>query len=235
MSQKRTLKNLTNYNFKLSDQKLLQKLLYTLGENDRAEMMSKAALHEFGSIQATLKQSSENLKRIQGFTPVVIRHLKTVYSLLREIIRPEGYPLKPRRQFKDLSYFLLTAPKFDGESLRLLFFDENQGILRDTIFKKGSGNQVKFYFREIVREILAAGVSRCVLIHHKIGSYPGPNSIDLERYKNLNNGLAALDLKLVDFLIIAENTIFSLVDMKLYPSLPHSFSSKKKRLNHKHK
>lgn len=230
MSQRRAPNGLLDYQFKLSDQRLLQELLYTLGVNDGAEKMSKAALHEFGSIQATLKQSSENLKRINGFSPRVIRHLKTVYSLLREIIKPEGYPLTPKRQFKDLSYFLLTAPKFDGESLRLLFLDENQGILRDTLYKKGSGNQVKFYFREIVREILRAGVSRCVFIHHKVGSCPGPTPLDLERYKDLNNGLTALDLELVDFLLISENAIFSLADMKLYPSLPRSRSSKEKLL-----
>ena len=230
MSPRRASKGLKDYHFKLSDQKLLQELLYTVGVNNEAEKMSKAALHEFGSIQATLKQPSENLKKIKGFNSGVIRHLKTVYSLLREIIKPEGYPLEPKRQFKDLSYFLLTAPKFDGESLRLLFLDENQGILRDTIYKKGSGNHVKYYFREIVKEILAAGVSRCVLIHHKLGSSPGPTPTDLERYNNLNNGLAALDLKLVDFLLISENAIFSLADKKLYPALPYLHSSSEKAI-----
>jgi DNA repair protein RadC len=201
----------------LTDQELLKELLRALGVRGEVDLISEAAIHEFGSIQATLRQASEDLKKIKGFTPTVIKRLKTIYSLFREINKPEGYPLQPTRRFEDLSYFMFTTPKFDGESVRLLFLDENQGILKDYIYKKGSGNQVKFYFREIVKEVLKTGISSLVLIHHKIGASPNPSLIDLERFKEFNNGFKALDMKLVDYLLISENALFSFKDKKVYP------------------
>jgi len=202
----------------LTDQELLKELLHALGVRWELDLISETAIHEFGSIQATLRQGSEDLKKIKGFTPTVIKNLKTIYSLFREINKPEGYPLELTRRFEDLSYFMFTTPKFDGESVRLLFLDENQGILKDYIYKKGSGNQVKFYLREIVREVLKAGISNVVLIHHKISTSPAPSPTDFERFKEFSAGFKVLDLKLVDYLLISENALFSFKDKKIYPS-----------------
>jgi DNA repair protein RadC len=202
---------------KLSDKELLKELLYILRVRGDIDSISEAAIGEFGNVSAVLRQSHSELKRIKGFTPTVIKRLKTIYSLFREMIKPDAYPAESTRNFENLSYFILTAPKFDGESLRLLFLDENHVILKDFIYKKGFGNQVTFYFREIVKEVLKAGVSSIVLIHHKISSSPEPSQQDKKRFAELQVGFKGLDIKLVDYLIIAENAAFSFKDKKLYP------------------
>lgn len=205
------------FRLKLSDKELLKELLFILRVRGDIDAISESAINEFGNISATLRQSHSDLKKIKGFTPTVIKRIKTIYSLFREIIKPDSYLSKPAQKFEDLSYFMLTAPRLDGESLRLLFLDEDHGILKDFIYKKGSGNQVKFYFREIVKEILSVGISSIVLIHHKIGSSPQPSPKDRERFIEFNAGFRGLDIKLVDYLIITENAIFSFHNNKLLP------------------
>lgn len=203
----------------ISDKDLLKELLHVLRVKGNIDEISQAAINEFGSFRATLSQRSEDLRKIKEFTPHVIKRLKIVYSLFREIIKPEDYPDNPPT-FESLAYFLHTSPKYDGECIRLLFLDENLTILKDFIYKKGSGNHVKFYFREIVKEVLHFGISYIVLIHHKIGHSLMPTHTDRERYGEFLEGFKALDINMVDYLIISENSLFSFKNNKLYSSKP---------------
>lgn len=206
-----------SFHLKFSDKELLKELLYILRVRGDIDSIAEAAIGEFGNVSAVLRQSRSELKKIKGFTPTVIKRIKTIYSLFREMIKPDSYPAEPAQNFENLSYFMLTAPKFDGESLRLLFLDEDHVILKDFIYKKGFGNEVTFYFREIVKEVLKVGVSSIVLIHHKISSSPKPSQQDKKRFAELQVGFKGLDIKLVDYLIISENAAFSFKNSKLYP------------------
>jgi DNA repair protein RadC len=204
---------------KLSDKELLKELLYTLRVKGDVDTISESAIHEFGNISAVLRQSHQDLMKIKGFTPTTIKRLKLIYSLFREIIKPDSYPAKAPQTFQDLSYFMLTVPRFDGESLRLLFLDENHTILKDHIYKKGFGNQVTFYFREVAKEVLKFGISNIVLIHHKLGSTSKPSSQEKVKVKGLEAGFKGLDITLVDYLIATENSLFSFKNNRVYPSL----------------
>jgi len=206
-----------NMQLKQSDKDMLKELLYILKVRGNLDVMSESAIKEFGSLHGTLIQSSEDLKRIKVFTPNVIRKLKTIYAVFKEIIKPENYD--PGTQtYEGLSYFIHTAPNYDGDCIRLLFLDENFQILRDYIYKKGSGNRVKFYFREIVQEVLRTGVSKLVIIHHKLEICCTPSSTDLNRFKAFLSGFKALDIQMVDFLIISKKALFSFMQNKLYTS-----------------
>ena len=206
------------YRLKLSDKELLKELLYTLRVKGDIDTISESAIHEFGNISALLRQSHQDLKKIKGVTPTTIKRLKLIYSLCKEIIKPASYSAKAPQTFEDLAYFMLTAPRFDGESLRLLFLDEDHLILKDSIYKKGFGNQVTFYFREVAKEVLKSGDSNIVFIHHKLGSTSKPSPQDKVKAKELDAGFKGLDIKLVDYLIITEKSIFSFKNNKIYPS-----------------
>lgn len=205
------------YCLKLSDKELLKELLFILKIKGDINSISDSALHEFGSISGVLRQSYQDLKKIKGLTPATIKRLKIIYSLCREIIKPDAYSANAPQTFEDLSYFMLTAPQFDGESLRLLFLDENHVILKDYIYKKGFGNQVIVYFREIAKEALKFGITSLVFIHHKLGASPIPSSHDKAKVKEFEMGFKKLDINLVDYLIITENSIFSFKNNAIYP------------------
>lgn len=197
------------YRFKLSDKELLRELLHILKVNGDIDHISKQAIKEFGGIRGVFEGRIEELKKINGFTPTVIKRLKTISSLFKEIIKTETYTRASSQNMNDLSYFKHTSPKVNGDCLRLLFLDENHTILRDFIFKVGSGSHLTFYFREIVSEVLNAGVSNLVLIHHKISASAQPLKEDTKRYQEIRTGFKALDINLVDYLIIAQDKIYS--------------------------
>jgi DNA repair protein RadC len=200
---------------KLSDKELLKSLLHVIRVKGDIDAISQSAIQEFGGFRETLAQGSEDLKKIKGFTPTIIKHLKVIYSLYRELMKPETYPTDIQ-SFGTLSYYFHTSPKLDGECLRMLFLDENQNLLKDFIFKKGSGNHVKFYFREIVKEVLRVGVNNLVIIHHKMGIDCQPDLIEKKRYRDYLAGFEALAITLHDYLIICNNSIFSFDNNKLY-------------------
>jgi DNA repair protein RadC len=202
--------------FKLTDKELLKELLILLKVEGDLDSMSEAALDEFGTLRELFAQTPTDLKRINGFTTTVIKQLKTIYSLFREIIKPPDFALHPLRTYEDLSYFIHTAPKWGAECLRLLYLDADYHILKDFIYKKGSGGHVQFYLREIVSEILRVGVSHIVIIHHKIESCSQPSPPDQHRYKEFMVGFKALDLNLVDYLMIWDHNLYSFHEKKLY-------------------
>lgn len=197
------------FHLKLSDKELFKELLFILKARGDIDAISTSTLKEFGDIQTILRQSQNDLQKIKGLTPTLIKRIKIIYSLFREIIKPDAYVAKAPKKFEDFLYFMLTAPRFDGQSLRLLYLDEDYVILKDFIYKKGSGNQVKFYFREIVKEILNTSVSNIVFIHHKTNASARPSLEDQEKYKEFCVAFKNLDINLVDYLIINENSVFS--------------------------
>jgi DNA repair protein RadC len=200
---------------KLSDKDLLKELLHILRVKGDLDAISHLAIKEFGSLRSILAQRSEDLKRIKAFTPDIIKRLKIIYSLLRELIKPEIYP-PDVPTFATLAYFLHTAPHYAGECIRLLLLDENHTILKDFIYKIGSGHHVKFYFREIVKEVLHNGVANLVIIHHKISHSLNPTSIDRNRYYEYSKGFESLEINLIDYLIVAGNSLYSLKNNQLY-------------------
>lgn len=201
----------------LSDKEILKDLLFILGVRGNVDQIAHEALQAFGNVSAVLRQNPTDLKKIKGLTPTIIKRLKTIYSLFREIIKPHSYPAKEAHTFEDLSYFMLTAPKFDSDALRLLFLDEHHIILKDFIYKKGFGNQLKVYFREIAKEVLQIGFSNIVFIHHKIGSSPLPSPHDKDRFKELSVGFKKLDIQMVDYLVVTQEAVFSFHSNRVYP------------------
>ncbi|MBX9805019.1 MAG: hypothetical protein K2Y18_04600 [Alphaproteobacteria bacterium] len=197
------------YRLNLSDQELLKQLLLTLRIKGDVEVISLSAIQTFGSLLEVLRQNPTDLKKIKGLTPSTIHRLKVIYSVFREIIKPDVYPTNTDDPFEGLSFFRLTAPQFDGEAIRLLYLNEDHGILKDFIYKKGSGNHVQFYARELVKEILGAGISNVVLIHHKEGSVK-PSPKDKAQFVAFGTSLKTLDIKLVDYLIMTKDAAFSL-------------------------
>lgn len=202
---------------KLSDKELLKELLFIIKAKGDIDAISESAIREFGSISRVLRQKPDDLKKIKGLKPLTIKHLKVIYSLCREIIKPDSYRMNAPQTFEDLSYFMLTAPQLDGESLRLLFLDENHVILKDYIYKKGFGNQVIVYFREIAKEVLKFGITNIVLIHHKLGASSIPSPQDKIKVKEFEMKFKKLDIYLLDYLIITENSIFSFKNNRIYP------------------
>ncbi|MBM3468632.1 MAG: hypothetical protein FJX71_04290, partial [Alphaproteobacteria bacterium] len=199
---------------------LLEELFYILKIKGDIKAIATAALREFGTFRSVLSQKSSNLRKIEGLTANNIKRLNTLYSLFKEFIRPDSYLTHTNPKYEDLSYFILTSPKFDGETLRLLFLDESKRIINDLIIKKGFGNHVKLYHREIAKEVLKAGISNIVLIHHKLISSPTPSLQDKKSFTELQMGLKGLDIKLVDYLIISQNTAFSFIHNKLFAATP---------------
>lgn len=195
--------------FKLDDKDLLKELLILLNVRDHPDEICEEALREFGTLRNVLGQNADDLKRISGFSPPLIKKLKTIYSIFREVMKPEAFPSHLSRPYQDLTYFIHTAPKWDGECLRLVYLNENNQILKDFIYKKGAGTHVQFYLREIVKEVLKAGIAHLAIIHHKMSGPPEPSQIDHHRFKEFKTGLKALDITLVDYLIITDNQVSS--------------------------
>ena len=82
---------------------------------------------------------------------------------------------------------------------------------------KGFGNQIVVYFREIVKEVLKFGITNIVLIHHKLGTSSTPSPQEKIKVKEFEIRFKKLDIYLLDYLIITENSIFSFKNNRVYP------------------
>jgi len=118
----------------------------------------------------------------------------------------------------------LFAEKDDIEIVYCLFLDtRNRMLAIDKIFT-GSISSAVIYPREIVKRVIALRANAVIMAHNHPSGVPEPSLDDKSITKKLFMALGAIDVKLLDHIIIG-NGYHSLADEGLIASLTNEFNA----------
>jgi DNA repair protein RadC len=98
---------------------------------------------------------------------------------------------------------------FGRESLAILFLNHQGGIAHLYQRTDGQSSLVGLNARHIVHEALTRQHERFILVHNHPSGDPAPSPADIDATRRLCRIAAALDLELVDHLILAPARYFS--------------------------
>ena len=99
--------------------------------------------------------------------------------------------------------------EFAAESLAIVFLDHHGGIAHLYQRTDGHCSMVQLNARHIVHEALTRQHERFILVHNHPSGDPAPSPADIDATRRLCRIASALDLELVDHLILTPARYFS--------------------------
>ncbi len=195
----------------LDDTDMLEVLLFLSGAQDEARAVAERLVDRFGSLGAALSATTFQLRTVEGVSETAVSMLKATQATLRRVLRePLDEPINIG-SWKALVAYLGVDMRYERvETLRLLFLDRKNNLIRDETMHRGTVDHTPLYPREVARRSLELQASALILAHNHPSGDPTPSASDIETTKQVRAALAVLGVTLHDHIIVAARGVKSL-------------------------
>ncbi len=195
----------------LDDVDMLEVLLFLSGCRDDARQLAARLVDRFGSLGGVLGATTLQLRALDGVSETAISMLKATQAALRRVLRgPLEEPITIG-SWKALTDYLGVDMRYERvETLRLLFLDRKNHLIRDETMHRGTVDHTPLYPREVARRALELQASALIMAHNHPSGDPTPSAADIETTKQVQSALAILGVTLHDHLILAQRGLQSL-------------------------
>ena len=187
-------------------------LMRLLAAGQSPPRLADRLIDERGSLGSVLSTSDERLRQLGADANGI-----AMLGLIRETIsavlergstqRPvisSGHDIADA-MFSEMAW--LTV-----EQVRAAFLDTARRLIRIEVMGSGSVKQAHLYPREVARRSLELSAAAVVLVHNHPSGDPQPSAHDLAITRRLIQALEAIDVQLLDHLIVARSGHVSLRD-----------------------
>ncbi len=198
------------------DYELIELLLFGVIPRGDVKSLAKCLLQECGSLSAVLQADVERLKSISGVGEATIAALKAVHEAACRLVREETNAAPILNSWKAVvSYCRARMSHLKVEQFRLLFLDQKNKIIADEIQQQGTINRTPVFPREVVKRTLELGATSVIMVHNHPSGDPTPSQADIDITQKVIKAAKALEIHVLDHLIIGRFGHISLRESKL--------------------
>ena len=195
----------------LADTDMLEVLLFLSGVRVDGRALAVALVARFGSLGAVLNATTTELRDVSGVDEIAISMFKAIQATLRRVLRaPLEAPITIGSWQALVDYLGVDMRYERVETLRLLFLDRKNNLIRDETMHRGTVDHTPLYPREVAKRALELHASALIMAHNHPSGDPAPSHADIETTKQVQAALATLGIVLHDHLILAARGITSL-------------------------
>ncbi len=199
------------------EEHVLELLLFYCIPRKDTKPLAKTLIEQFGSLSQVLEAPPEVLQKV----PEVGANVATFLSLITEVGR---YYLVNRCDAGKIldtteKYGKYLLPHFFGrrnETVFLLCMDAKCKMLCCRELGGGSVNSTSISVRQIVEVALGVSASMVVLAHNHPSGIAVPSGQDVLVTQRVAAALAAVEVALVDHIVVADEEFVSMVQSGLY-------------------
>lgn len=195
------------------DHTVLELLLFYALPRIDVNPLAHVLIDRFGSLAAVFDAPVEELMKVPG----VGRHAATLIKLIPQVAR--RYMIS-RASFNDIldnsekaGKYLL--PYFFGERdevVYLVCLDAKCKVIGCRLMFRGSVNSASVSVRKIVETALSYNATSVILAHNHTSGIALPSREDQVTTRQVEAALRAVDIKLADHIIVADEDFVSLAD-----------------------
>ncbi|MFP4586982.1 MAG: RadC family protein [Desulfohalobiaceae bacterium] len=200
----------------LEDYEILELLLgYGLPRKD-TKPLAKELLGRFDSLKGVFHAKPQELRQVPGLG----QGLEVFWLLLQEFWARLGREQLPRKEALSSPLAVLEAVRrrigfSSKESFWVALVDNKNRLLDLACVSQGTVDQACIYPREIFRPALEVEASGIILVHNHPGGDPRPSVQDKELTSRLQDTGQRLGLRVLDHLIVAEDSYYSFKEQGL--------------------
>ncbi len=198
------------------DYEVLELILTLATPRKDMKPQAKELMRRFGSLSAVLEAPTSILLDIPGMGQSSVFALKLPHSVGRRFLfeQTQGKDyLRSSKTVKD--YLTHNLRERSREIFMVIFLDgQNQIIKMEELFS-GSLTTSAIYPREVVQKVLDYNAASVILVHNHPSGSLTPSGSDRAVTKKLQAALTAIDVDVLDHLIVGGNDFFSFADHRL--------------------
>jgi DNA repair protein RadC len=202
----------------LSDHEIIELLLTYVHARCDTKSIAKDLLKTFKTISGVVSAPSKQLRTVNGIGPKAA----ALFPLIKELMScclKEKYREQPliahRTDVEDHLRFHFGLMR--EEYVAALFLDNANRVINAEIISEGTVNQCVVYPRTVIELALKRGAASIILAHNHPGGSTTPSEADWDITKRLFDIGKLLEIPLLDHIIIAKETAFSLRELSRWP------------------
>lgn len=195
----------------LSDADLLEWMLRQAVGVGRSKELAPQLIEEFGSLPSVLAMGREWLPEFPNMTLDALLNLKVVRELATRLVKAE---IVDRPKVSDarevIDYCRARMAHETVEHLRILYLDQKNRLISDEVFHGGGVSSVSVNPRQIVKRSILLDAQSIIMAHNHPSGDPSPSAADVEVTRDVKRAAAAVEIRLLDHLIIGRSGSVSL-------------------------
>lgn len=204
----------------LSDTELLA-ILLRIGRDGKnvIEVARELLKSGDGSLNGIAEMSIDKLRAISGIGPGKAAAIAAAFELgrrasLKSALDSGGAMSSPQRVFQIMQPVMRDL---DHEECWILFLNKSNRIISKDRISSGGLDSTIIDNRMIIKKALEKNASSLILVHNHPSGSVFPSRADIAQTQTLNKAVKALDLSLLDHVIIARDTYYSFADESTGP------------------
>lgn len=196
---------------------VLELLLFYCIPRQDTNPIAHALLDRFGSVSKVLEATPEELKKVPGVGENAATFLSLVMATGRYYLVNQKEKDTILTSIEKCGQYLL--PFFHGrrnETVFLLCLDAKCKVLGCKEVGEGSVNSAAVPIRRIVEMALGVNATSVVLAHNHPSGLALPSGEDIQTTRRLSLALRAVEIELVDHVVVADGDYVSLAQSGMY-------------------
>ncbi len=200
----------------LTDAELIAVVLRTGSAGHSAIELGRAALDRFGGLNALLAAEPRDVMQLPGLGAAKFAQLQAVFELARRALQEDvkrdtllGSPAKVR------DYLRLSVGRLPHEVFVALYLDAQNRLVKSDELFRGTLTQTSVYPREIVKQALRHNAAAVIFAHNHPSGVAEPSRADELLTASLKQALALVDVRVLDHLVVAGNSVVSFAERGL--------------------
>ena len=197
----------------LEDHTVLELLLcYAIPRRD-VNQLAHLLLQEFGSLSAVLDADQAALEQVPGMGENAAALLRLIPAMNRRYLVDRAKAGKKLRLEDTAQVGEFFLPYFYGareELVYVAFLDEHFRLLACREVFRGGMSYAPVNVRKLVEAALSLRATNLILAHNHPAGHAIPSREDRESTELIGRALAAVQLRLLDHIIVAENEYVSM-------------------------
>ena len=204
----------------LTDAELVAILVRIGVKGASAVDLARQLLERFGSLRAMAQAPTLALLEIKGLKGAKAAQLTAAMEISRRIVRVSGDERRKILSTKQAGEYLCERLRaLPEEHFRILYLNQRNVLLSDTLIARGESTEVKISLRQIISNALMINSSAIIAAHNHPSGGVEPSESDRLLTKDLIAATRPLNIKVLDHLIIGEEEFYSFADDGLLDEL----------------
>ena len=198
----------------LSNSELLAILLRTGTNGSSAIDLARKVMKKFGTFRNMTHTDTRDWKEFKGLGAAKIAHIQAALEIGRRFREDEVSTAQQKiSSAKDIVDILMPQMRDSKtEIFKIVHLDSNNRIIDITDTATGTVNQVVPIVREIIHSALQKFAVSIICVHNHPSANIAPSTQDKKFTKELSDAGKLMEIKLVDHIIIGDDSYFSFSD-----------------------
>lgn len=205
-------KFLNNGGSALADYELLEAYLTIAIPRRDVKPLAKQLIAKFGSFAEVINAKNEDLLSVSGVGENTLFALKIVSEAARrmswEMLKDKDAPVIADMDAL-VDYCRMAMAYQDVEEFRLIYLNGKNRVIAEVTQQKGTINHVAIHPREVVKSALDNHASAVIMVHNHPTGDTTPSRADIDMTKKVNEALSAVNIHLLDHVIVSKYGCYS--------------------------